>query len=108
MQGGLRTATRDRGRVAPEQARRVAILKVLVGFGVAVLIPSPFGGWPPISLLLWGLFGDPQSGMETLEFIGGGGILLAFYTAVVFLVWTLATRWVLAILRIGRTRGARE
>lgn len=84
---------------APARARQIVVLKVLVAFAFAVLIPSPFGGWPPISLLLWGLVGDPQSGMETLGSIGGGAGLLAIYTAALFGVATLATRGVAIILR---------
>jgi hypothetical protein len=81
------------------QGSQLIVLKVCIAFAFAVLIPSPFGGWPPISLLLWGLMGDPQSGTQAIAFMFGGAGLLAAYTSILFVTITLTWRGLTAGVR---------
>ena len=60
--------------------------KALVALTVAAFLPSPLGYWPPLSLILWGLVGDPRSLFEAAAFILGGTALLGAYTAIVFAI----------------------
>ena len=70
---------------SPQPAwRTFAREKALVALTLAALLPSPRGYWPPLTLILWGLIGDPLSLLEAAASVAGGAALLALYTAAIF------------------------
>jgi hypothetical protein len=66
----------------------------LVALTIAAMVPSPLGYWPPLTLVLWGLVGDPRSPIEAATSIMGGAALLGLYTAVIFAILS-AFQWAL-------------
>jgi hypothetical protein len=68
----------------PSAWRRSARGKALVALTLAALLPSPPGYWSPLTLILWGLIGDPRSFLEATASVAGGAALLAAYAAVIF------------------------
>jgi hypothetical protein len=69
---------------APSRLRYMRRAWWAVAAFTALFIPSPFGMMPPLSLLLWGLVGDPRGFIEALASVAAGAGLLAIYT---FSVW---------------------
>lgn len=97
--------------VAPEKAprgsdrdRQLWWLKVLIALFLAVQIPSPRGWWRPVSLILWGLAGDPDSRMQAVGLILVGVSLLAIYTSIGYWLLTLLERILRGILGRGASR----
>jgi hypothetical protein len=68
----------------PPAWRTFARGKALVALTLAALLPSPPGYWPPLTLILWGLLGNPRSLLEATASVAGGAALLAVYTAAIF------------------------
>lgn len=75
--------------------RTFAREKALVALTVALLLPSPLGYWAPLTVILWGLVGDPRSRSEAAASAFGGAALIALYTAAIFVALT-GLQWALS------------
>ena len=80
-------------------------LKAWSAAAIAVVLPAPFGYWRPISLILWGLVGDPRSWLEALESILAGVALGGAYWLVILGLLTGCER---AALRAMRAMAAKN
>lgn len=64
-------------------------LKAVLAIGLALLAPSPYGIWSPMSLILWALVGDPASTGDALASLSVGACLLVAYAAAAYGVVSL-------------------
>jgi hypothetical protein len=69
--------------------RRFVLLLSLL---IAGWFPSPVGSWMPISILLWGLVGDPNGFWDAARCVLFGGGMLAAYAAIVFMALRYALK----------------
>ena len=74
--------------------------KVRVAFAamLAFMVPAPRGYWPPESIILWSLIGDPQSAAECVGGLVLGTVWLGAYGVAFYALITLGVRL------IGRAR----
>ncbi len=83
----------------PHRLRKVIVAVLAVA--ATGLLPDPSGASNPLSILGWGLIGDPDGLRQALFFVAYGGCLVAVYSLVIYFL----VRFVLA--RAGVALGPR-
>jgi hypothetical protein len=87
---------------------RKSLLKALLSVGMAAYLPAPWMRWSPLSLLLWGLIGDPASIQEAVASAALGGTLLVTYAAAIYCVLKGLEAGGAAMLEWSRRKSARS
>jgi hypothetical protein len=59
---------------------------------LAFMVPAPRGLWPPESIILWSLIGDPQSNLERFGGLLVGVLWLGAYGGVFYALITASLR----------------
>ena len=78
-------------------------LLALLSF-LALFVPTPFGGWPPVSIILWGLVGDPPSSLVGLGYAIGGVAVCATYALTAYGSLAIGIPFLARLLRRGPRR----
>ena len=92
----MTTPDGNRPAEASARVRRARWARLAAAVLLATALPSPAGWWPPISLILWALIGDPRSTTDAFGSLFLGLCLLAAYATVIF--------WLLRLVELGLRR----